>query len=152
MFQALVPIFRLMKTNVKAILPLVIGLMVLFFASCKTKNDIDLGKRPMLSLKEAPGYISKSDTVKMNELVKVGVIVDNEGAADKLNKFYVLKVNGENDYTVVKEVIVSEEEAWSFSEEVKFTFTSAGARSYKFIINNTHGVESEKVITFTVVE
>lgn len=152
MFQALVAIFRLMKTSVKAILPFVVGLMVLFFASCKTKNDIDLGKRPMLSLKQEAGYTSKSDTVNVNELVKVGVIVDNEGAADKLNKFYVLKINGEEDYTVVKEVDVPEEEAYSFAEEVKFTFTSAGKRTYKFIVNNTHGVESEKILTFTVVE
>ena len=126
--------------------------MVLFFAACKTKNDIDLGKRPILSLKQEPGYISKSDTVKVNTLIKVGVVVDNDGAADPLSKFYVLKVNGEDDYSIVKEVTIPEEEGYLFSEEVKFTFSSVGVRAYKFIVNNTHGVESEKIITFTVVE
>lgn len=149
MFQALLHNFMPMK-SIKAILPLIVALALL--ASCKTKNNIDLGKKPVMTFKEGTGYVAKSDTVKMNELVKVGVDIDNNGAADPLNKFFVLRVNAENDYTMVKEVDIPDDKGYSYSEDVKFTFPSTGKRTYKFIVNNTHGVETEKYITFTVVE
>lgn len=137
--------------SIKAILPFVAGLLLLF-ASCKTKNNVDLGKKPILTFKEADGYIFKSDTVKVNEVVKVGVAIDNQGAADPLNKLYVMKVNGQDDFTLMKEIDISDDHAYSYADDIKFTFNTAGARTFKFKVNNTHGVESEKNITFTVVE
>ena len=139
-----------MKTSVKTILPFAIGLLMLF-AACK-KKDVNLGQRPDIEFTEGPGYVWRNDTIKINEIVKVGVTVDNENGADPLSKFYVLKVIGDEEYERIKDISISSEKAYLYTEEFKFTFPTAGVRKYKFAVNNTHGLKSEKFITFTVVE
>jgi hypothetical protein len=151
MFQALVHNFRPMKTSVKTILPLAATLLVLLFAACK-KKDANLGVQPIVEFTEGEGYVSRNDTVHINEIVKVGVTVDNQRGDDPLSKFYVLKVLGEEQFETVRDINIPSDKAFLYTEEFKFTFTTTGVRKYKFAVNNTHGLKTENFITFTVVE
>ncbi len=139
-----------MKTSIKTLIPVVLVALVLLFSACG--KDIDLGDPPALNLKTGGKYTSTDATVMSGDTLVFGITGTSGDSRDKLAKLVVsISING-NEYESRKVIKIPEAETNDFSEDLSFKLVSRGVQKIKFVLANTHGVQSEKILIFTVLE
>ena len=137
-----------MKTVKSAITALVCGLL-LASTACK-KKEVNLGTPPTINLKTGNGYLANNDTVTAGDTVIMGVTASANYAPDKLQRLIIRRSINFADLMTLKQIDIGEDQNETYSGDFKFVLQTVGNQQYTFIVENTHGLEGEVLLTVTV--
>lgn len=138
-----------MKTFLKLVVPFVLLAAILVAASCK-KKQVYIGEPPTIAFKTGGNYYAANDTVTAGDTVLIGINATDNNSPDKLAQLVIRKKVNENDKETIKDIRIPEGQNTSYSADFKFVLVTEGTQVYTFIVTNTHGLQTEKTITFTV--
>lgn len=127
-----------------------IAAIVLFFGACQ--KDIDLGDPPSLDFKSGGKYTSTDKAIKSGDVLVFGITGSNNGSRDKLAKLVIRIAIDSQDYVTRKTIVLPEAENENYEEDFSFKLVTTGKQKINVILTNTHGLQAEKSLTFTVAE
>lgn len=139
-----------MKTSIKTLIPVALAALILLFSSCA--KDIELGDPPALNFKTGGKYTSADATIKSGDILVFGITGSSGDSRDKLAKLIVRISLGGQEYETRKVIEIPEAENTDYDEDLSFKLVTTGTQQIKFILTNTHGLQTEKILTFTVLE
>ena len=119
------------------------------FASCK-KKDVYLGSPPTVTLKTGTEYVANNAIVHVGDTITIGVTASSNSSPDKLRRLVIRRSINSQEISTIKEMDIPSDQNEEYSTDIKFLIATEGLQLYKFIAVNTHGLEGEVSIQFTV--
>ena len=132
------------------LISVLMAILVISGISACTKTT-EVGLKPILELKEAPGYINTDTTLYPD--ITYHILASGTRSEDKslLSVFEVVRTNsGGADTSVYYEDLKGDRQV-SFTYDYRFnTLKTKGTERFTFTVKNIYGIVNQKILVVTV--